>query len=207
MRNNEGESVMMIQMTKCNLSNLELAQFNSILLNNEKIRRCPLPLDDYYVTSMGRIFSAKFGKIREMKQPKLNGGYHVVCLHFAGAAEMHYVHRLMMRAFYGIDTNHNLHTRHLDGDVDNNTLDNLALGTPKDNAEDRERHGKTVRGEKCGASKLNDKAVRAMRLLWEMRGQYNVPSDLTQGDLGRIWGVSQSTVKNVINRNSWKHIE
>ena len=42
--------------------------------------------------------------------------------------------------------------RHLDGNKTNPHADNLAWGTQKENAADRERHGKTSRGSKHSAA-------------------------------------------------------
>ena len=56
--------------------------------------------------------------------------------------------------------------RHLDGNKLNCHADNLAWGTRKENADDRERHGRTSRGEKHSrAIKASNhaEAVRAFR--------------------------------------------
>jgi hypothetical protein len=42
--------------------------------------------------------------------------------------------------------------RHLDGNKDNPHADNLAWGTRKENADDRERHGRTSRGSAHSAA-------------------------------------------------------
>ena len=42
--------------------------------------------------------------------------------------------------------------RHLDGNKNNAHCDNLAWGTAKENAEDRERHGRTSRGASHSAA-------------------------------------------------------
>ncbi len=44
--------------------------------------------------------------------------------------------------------------RHLDGNKMNNSYLNLAWGTAKDNADDRERHGRTVRGKRMSEQVL-----------------------------------------------------
>lgn len=196
-----------MKITSCNLSKFEMAQFNGVLFSNEKIRRCPIPFDDYYITSQGRVFSTKHSKIKELKQPTMENGYRCVCLHGSARPEVHYVHRMMIRAFYGIETNFQLQTRHLDGNKDNNCLDNLLPGTPQENAADKERHGTKVRGESIHSSKLNAKAVRSMRMLWELRGMYNVPVNINYKDIARIWNVTPATARKAIVGETWTHIE
>jgi hypothetical protein len=50
-----------------------------------------------------------------------------------------YVHRLVAMAFHGPPTEDASVCRHLDGDSTNNSATNLAWGTRRDNANDRER--------------------------------------------------------------------
>jgi hypothetical protein len=50
--------------------------------------------------------------------------------------------------------------RHLNGDCLNNAATNLAWGTRKENAEDRERHGRTSRGERHAAAIRAGKEAR-----------------------------------------------
>jgi len=186
--------------TSCNLSKFEMVQFNNVLFADEKIRRLSLPFDNYYITSNGRVLSTKWNKIRELKQPTMENGYHVVCLHGATKPEVHYVHRLMIKAFYGIDTTYQLQTRHLDGNKANNRLDNLLPGTPQENAEDKKRHGRCT-------SKLSTKAVQQMRLLWDMRGIGNVPENIDFKDIARIWKVAPKTARKAIVGETWTYLD
>jgi hypothetical protein len=54
------------------------------------------------------------------------------------------VHRLVLEAFVGARPL-NLECRHLDGNADNNQLDNLVWGTKLDNEADKVRHGTAKR--------------------------------------------------------------
>jgi len=81
-------------------------------------------------SSLGRI--RRHGQV--LNQWRHNKGYLCVT---AGA-----VHRLVLMAFRGQPENGSrTHSRHLNGDCTDNRLENLAWGTPKDNADDMRRHG------------------------------------------------------------------
>jgi len=56
-----------------------------------------------------------------------------------GRGKGRYVHRLILEVFVGPCPD-GMECRHLDGNPQNNRLDNLAWGTPEENCEDREKH-------------------------------------------------------------------
>ena len=66
------------------------------------------------------------------------------------------IHRLVCEAVHG-PRPPGMECRHLDGDVLNNTPENLVWGTPQENADDQTRHGTRVRGEARSNSKLTEK--------------------------------------------------
>jgi hypothetical protein len=88
----------------------------------------------------------------------------------------------------------------LDGHKANNCPDNLEWGTPKENADDRDRHGTTARGERNGGGgKLtNDAVARIKRQLLE---------GATQKAIAREFGVSQGMIWFIKSGRQWAHIE
>lgn len=69
-------------------------------------------------------------------------GYRLVSLYrpgYRGACRE--IHALVAQAFLGPRPD-GMHTRHLDGDSLNNCVENLAYGTPSENAQDRIAHGR-----------------------------------------------------------------
>lgn len=91
----------------------------------------------YQVSDKGRVRSAK----REMAQHRDAGGYARVGLVFdAGIRRRVKVSQLVARAFIG-PQHSGMHVRHLDGDRANDSLPNLAYGTPQQNTQDSLRHG------------------------------------------------------------------
>jgi hypothetical protein len=81
----------------------------------------------YFVTINGEIYSNKHRKIRRLKQHWSNGSksYRVVQLSDGkGNKRSFYIHQLVCKAFLPNHTN-SWGIRHKDGDVTNNTLENL----------------------------------------------------------------------------------
>jgi hypothetical protein len=80
----------------------------------------------------------------------------------------------------------------------------LFLGTPLDNSRDMVAKGRhravPSLGEKHGLAKLNAQQVRDIRVRYQ-------PGQIRMIDLAREYGVNPSTVRNVINRVTWAHIE
>jgi hypothetical protein len=73
----------------------------------------------------------------------------------------------------------------------------MFLGTHKDNAEDRERKGRSPRGVARPNAKLNDATVRAIR------AAANASSIAA---LARSYGVSECTISDVIKQRTWRHV-
>jgi len=104
----------------------------------------------YRVTDDGKVYSCDhnwrgYGE-RELSQLPHKDGYLSVRLTIGGRRKRFAVHRLVASGFLPERPSQVHEVRHLDGDKLNNAARNLAWGTPKENADDRERHGKTSRG-------------------------------------------------------------
>lgn len=108
------------------------------------------------------------------------------------------VHRLVLFAFVGLPPE-GLIACHNDGDHLNNHISNLRWDTPESNYRDRDRHGRTMIGEKNKMAKLTEKDVLTMRDL-HARGIH------TKYRLAIMYGVSQVLSGKIINRVLWRHI-
>lgn len=77
--------------------------------------------------------------------------------------------------------------------------EHLELGTPKDNARDREERGRRTpaRGEKHGCAKLTWDNVNEIRSLWST-GNY------TRKQLAEDFGVVWTTIDMVVRNKTWK---
>jgi hypothetical protein len=74
--------------------------------------------------------------------------------------------------------------------------DHLVLGTQTDNMADRQKRGRTARGERAGPSKLTADQVREIRA-----------SKMSGRKLGPIYGVSQVMIDKIKRREWWCHID
>lgn len=70
----------------------------------------------------------------------------------------------------------------------------LRWDTHKGNQLDRLLHGTDSRGEKYGAAKLKEFQILEIR---------NLAGTMFQREIAKIYGISQSHVKDIINRNKW----
>jgi len=103
----------------------------------------------YEVLPDGRVFSSMnwrgYGR-RELQQTLNSHGYPSVRMLVDGKRKRILVHTLVAGRFLPARPSPAHEIRHLDGNRQNSHTANLAWGTRKDNADDRERHGRTSRG-------------------------------------------------------------
>lgn len=83
-----------------------------------------------------------------MRQLPNSDGYPSVRIFVDGKRKHIAVHSLVALHFLPPRPSENHEIRHLDGNKLNPNADNLAWGTRKENADDREKHGRTSRGER-----------------------------------------------------------
>lgn len=113
----------------------------------------PIPFAPHYeAMNDGRIFSRYNwrGYGRRQVTPILNDdGYPSVRLSVAGKRRHFAVYKIVACLFLQTRRPSPQHEiRHIDGNKENNHWWNLEWGTRQDNADDRERHGRTSRGER-----------------------------------------------------------
>jgi len=131
------------------------------------------PTPGYEVTRDGRVFSVSSnwrGKgRREMRATPNSDGYPSVRLVVDGKRKRFTVHSLVAEKYLPPRPTRNHEVRHLDGDKTNSDASNLDWGTQKENADDRERHGRTSRGTshseaiKAGITKSSNQYWRHAR--------------------------------------------
>jgi hypothetical protein len=114
------------------------------------------------------------------------------------------VHALVLEAFVGPRPK-GQQCRHLDGNRQNNSLENLAWGTCQENAADRDAHGTSVyvNGERHGMAKLTEPDVLAVRKLLALPRSQRP----TQVAIAKRFRIDPSTVSNIKTRKLWAHLE
>lgn len=110
------------------------------------------------------------------------------------------VHRIVAETFLGPAPFDGAIIRHLNDDPSDNKAENLAWGSHKDNAADRDRNGNTPRGVRNHSSVLTDALVQ------QMLQDYNT-KEFTQRDLATKFKVSITTVAKILRREAWTHVE
>lgn len=88
--------------------------------------------------------------------------------------------------------------RHLDGNPSNNTLENLAYGTARENKNDMIRHGRMVRGSRLKGSVLTEEKVETLRSLSEQ--------GMSIAAAAREVGCKYDTAYRAVRRLNWRHI-
>ncbi len=124
--------------------------------------------------------------------------YYTVRLTRNGKRYERRVNRLVCEVFHGPPPSNIHHAAHKDGDSLKNCSTNLYWATPQENIDDRERHGRTMRGDGHYHAKLSAKDIPIIRELWS--------AGLKQPEIARRFDVTAYAISDVVRRKSWKHI-
>ncbi|AWN05330.1 HNH endonuclease [Streptomyces phage Ibantik] len=150
----------------------------------------------YKATSDGRIIGKK-GK--EMSPHTAKGtGYMGVTVHVGGKQGLLTVHKGVCLAFHGLP-DPGQEVAHKNGIRTDNRAENVRWKTRPENAQERVEHGTQVSGEQHPLSKLDEKAVKQIREL------YNT-GDYKMRELATKFNVSKTKIFQVIHKQSWAHV-
>jgi len=108
------------------------------------------------------------------------------------------VHQLLMLAFVGPPPPSKM-VCHWDGDPGNNTRANLRYGTDQENAADRLRHGRMVRGEDHVLAKLTEDQARTIYA--------RCAANEAHADIAGDYGITCASVCNIGRRKTWKCLD
>lgn len=150
----------------------------------------------YEVSNLGRVRHAKFKVIRKLS---INRGYLTVCVYKKPKRAMPKVHRLVAKAFIINPENKNT-VNHKDGNKTNNTVENLEWCSHQENMKHGYKNDLMLnRAENCNFAKLTNEQVIMIRDRYE---KYK-PSI---AQLSKEYGVTLSTMRRIVKRESWKSI-
>lgn len=152
----------------------------------------------YEVSDLGRVRSLHTGKVRA--PGKLKSGYRVVPLYKHGVQQNNMLSRLVLAAFVGVAPTEAHQAAHNNGDVSDNTLENLRWATPTENNADKKRHGTDVVrvGESLGRGVLTAHAVDRIRDLRKAGHTLQAIADWV--------GTANSNVCYVLQGRTWSHV-
>lgn len=164
---------------------------------NEEWRIAPGTYGFYEVSNLGRVRRERDGLMLRVQRPRNTREYPAVMMRYLGQRKRRSVHTLVALAFVGVPPFIGAQVRHLDGNHENPRWDNLAWGSAKDNAADRDFHGKTARGPRPNRrGKGAGEANANYRVTPEMKATACalVDSGMTQRDAAKRVGISQKSV-------------
>jgi hypothetical protein len=152
----------------------------------------------YQISSFGRVKSFKYDKAngRILKYRKNKLGYLQISISKNKKSKTFLIHRLVGIAFIPNPEN-KPEINHKDNDRSNNKQSNLEWNTAKQNAEHKVKQGRCniPKGEKCTSSKLSEKQVEEIK---------SYKGNLSQKELGKLYGVSQANISSIVTNKSWK---
>jgi hypothetical protein len=152
-----------------------------------------------YCYSDARV-NAKKPKPFQLSECVGSEGYPFVAIILNGKRITRPVHVLVCSAFHGPKPSAIHEVRHLDGTRSNNDPTNLAWGTPAENEADKRRHGTAAIGSHHGIAKLNEEAVRILRIA--------IPQGLWNPvDAAKVFGVDPSVIRAIVAGRSWTHVD
>lgn len=167
----------------------------------------------YEVSSEGRVRSRRRKMPRILKGSLHRDGYRLVTLQGPDGSTQRYVHQLVLEAFVG-PRGDGQETRHLNGNKNDNCVENLMWGTHKENGRDRiehnlqgvlrERHprgvphgvGRQLRGEEKSQARITESDVRVIRT-----------SSKKLRELAVEYGLSVSQICAIRKQTRWAHVK
>lgn len=155
----------------------------------------------YAVSTEGRVRShwGRHGRPTTILRQGWSGqrrAYALVSLVSAeGRRRSHLVHTLVLVTFVGPAPS-GMECSHENGDSRDNRLENLSWATPTENNRKKVQHGTQQRGAAVPGARLSEEAVRSIRRSRE-----------SQSVIARRYGVSRWTIRDVIARKTWRHVQ
>ena len=158
---------------------------------------------NYEISNQGQIkrrtdgTNAKKGFI--LKPNPSYKGYTFVRLRKDNKYHHKFVHRVVLETFIGVCPK-GYECNHKDQQRNNNSLSNLEWVTSSENARHSWEKGRvSLKGEKCGNSKLKEGEV------WLMKRILSI-NKIPQTIVAKMFKISVSVVSSIKNKKTWKHI-
>lgn len=156
----------------------------------------------YTVSNTGLVFSSPKGtsnpRGKHMSISNDHNGYPRVVLRKNGKKYNHSVHRLVAETWIP-NTDCLPQVNHINGDKNDNRVENLEWCTASYNSHHREKLGlrRKLIGEEHPNSKLTKESVQRIR--------ESLSKGRNQNELASIFGVSQTTISHINSNLIWRH--
>ena len=154
---------------------------------------------DYRINEQGDVYSPYRGWHR-IKPQKIIKGYLRVSLMTNKGRKFFMVHRLVLEAFAPREDSLQLQVNHMDGDKENNCLDNLEWCTQSENMAHAARIGlrdNLAKGEDVGGNVLTEKQV--LEICKELMN----PNRPSYAKIGEKYGVTKYAIHDIKRKKSW----
>lgn len=153
---------------------------------------------EYFVSENGDVFRNE----RQLKPSKDTAGYLGVQISKNGIVKRFMIHRMVGECY--LENENNLpEINHEDGNKLNNNYKNLKWSTSGNNKKHAYENNLMIapKGEKSKVSKLKNDDVIYIKKNYKFRDKkYNMST------LSKMFSVSTSTIKDIINNKTWTHI-
>lgn len=155
--------------------------------------------EEYQISNHGRVYSLKTNKILKASQCSLTRnkiGYLKVTLYANSKFYNRMIHRLVAQTFVPNPENKR-EVNHINGDKLNNNDWNLEWTTPKEN------HNHAIdNGFINDSGEFNTRSVLTNKQAREIRSLNGI---LTQKEIGKLYGIGQTHVSQIINNKLYKN--
>lgn len=153
----------------------------------------------YEVSNAGNVRNSKTMNI--LSKQSSGNGYYKVRLSLSGKVKGDWIHRLVAKAFVPNPNGFPV-VDHKDGNKRNNDASNLEWVTQAENSNRAWKMGLTPKapiafGENHHNHVLSYDQVEEIRMLYRL-------TKTSQRKLARLFGVSQTTIKCIVNGSAWK---
>ena len=155
---------------------------------------------NYSITTNGKVWSHIRNK--RLKPYKDSGGHYQVRLYVSSSKSYDkLVHRLILETFVSSCPD-GMECRHLDGNPENNNINNLRWGTRSENIQDSIKHGTHSclrQGELSNRHKLTEQDVRMIIYIHRT-------NLFLQREIAEMYNVTRRNISSIINKRTWKHL-
>lgn len=151
----------------------------------------------YRISNYGKVTKKNSDKLQKMNTNEF--GYVMCSVKFKDGFYARSVHRAVAYAFLGDTYRKGLEVNHIDGNKENNRVDNLEWVTKSENQQHESRVLQNRNGENCYMSKLTDEQVVEI---------YNMCKNTTilYKDIAKMFNTTPPNISHIVNGRRWKYL-